>query len=269
MTTRALSQSALVLKSTSVPAKPKPPSYEVFDDFIVGGEAIKCTVDSMHEAMRKLESVLWEIDDGRERLDRHADVVDECGPLDADGLARLIEDISAFRASLDYYTRAEVCDHDNRKRVRRAVISEQVAVLIGSVPSAQPHNPKIYTTMMEEEINAAHVGPITLELACRHLRRDGSNFTPSIPEMLKALRAQQARIESIAHAANTDVEELNANLTKLHQKAKRGLKIARQKQVQREQERQKDAERERLKREVLTAAAAAEVSWRNTSRARM
>lgn len=232
MTTRALKSSALVVKGESVPAKPKPPSYEAFDQFVARGEAIRRTVRYMENLERALVRVLLAIEDDGD-FESYADKIDEDGPLDDDSLADLVDDLARFRASLDYYTRKEVCDHNDRGRVRRTVISQQVALLIGSVPSAQPHNARVYTAMLTEEINAAVVGPCTLELACREVRRRGSNFAPSIPEMLKALEAASERLTPIGQVASVDVDKLNAELTKLHRKVKRALKIARQKREQR------------------------------------
>jgi hypothetical protein len=235
MTTRALNSSGLVVKSASVPAKTKPPSYEAFDDFIASGEGIRRTVESMRESERILERALRAIEDGHADFERYEDDISSNGPLAPGDLAGLIHHIRAFRESLDYYTRDEVADRKERGRVRRAVINQQVALLIGSVPSAQPHNPKVYAAMMVEEINAARVGPVSLEMACRQIRREGKSFAPSIPEMLKALKAAFERIQSIVWAANTDAEKLSANLAKLHRKAKRALKIARAKRIEREE----------------------------------
>jgi hypothetical protein len=73
--------------------------------------------------------------------------------------------------------------------IKKAQISKHVSMLLGSFPNANPSDPEVYTMMLIEEVVAVAPTVVTLEAACRSIRRT-SKFLPTISEVLEALAAQ-------------------------------------------------------------------------------
>ena len=63
------------------------------------------------------------------------------------------------------------------------LIRKAIATLLGSFPNAAPGDPKVYTAMLLEEVNAADPSYEVLESACRKIRRT-SKFVPAVAEVL-------------------------------------------------------------------------------------
>jgi hypothetical protein len=76
------------------------------------------------------------------------------------------------------------------QQITRRVVAEEVAMLIGSFPNANPTSPKVYVRMLIEEIMAANPSFVALEGTCRELRRT-KTFAPTIAEVLEVLRKQE------------------------------------------------------------------------------
>jgi hypothetical protein len=230
MTTRALKSTALVVKST-LPAEAKAPSYVAFDDFVTLGERLKDCIEELELSTCRIARVCDALQKNKNNLtyaapseiERYASDIRCESAIEESDLAEVLDEIATFNTQLAYYEREQV--RDAKGAAKRGVISDQVALLIGAVPNAKPHNVKTYTTMMVEEIAATRVGPIAFEMACRHIRRAGSSFAPSVPEMVKAIRAQRERWRAIAATVrNADVAKLNATLAAGREEAKRKLK---------------------------------------------
>jgi hypothetical protein len=89
-----------------------------------------------------------------------------------------------------FYNRDELHEPGGNFKVKRRVVAEQVAILIGAFPNAGPHSPEAYTKLLIEEIVAATgYDAVMLEAACRKIRRT-MKFVPTIAEMLDALTNQ-------------------------------------------------------------------------------
>jgi hypothetical protein len=107
------------------------------------------------------------------------------------------------------------CDH----QLKRKVVAEQVAMLIGSFPTGTPSAPEVYTKLMIEEIIAANPSAMALESTCRQIRRT-KTFLPAISEVLEALREHEKRWSDIMEAVAYFDEKL-AGATKVTEQGER------------------------------------------------
>jgi hypothetical protein len=92
----------------------------------------------------------------------------------------------------------------------RANVSMQLASLLGSFPTVNIPDPKLFTRMLLDEVMAEEVNPIVLQAACQKIRRT-QKFVPSISEILGAIAEQRKlwsdRVESADKIADL-VEQL-------------------------------------------------------------
>lgn len=178
----APTKSAVFKTRTAVVRSPKPPAikdeYRAFDDFA------------------RLARML---------VDRFDDIVVR-EKADAGDTADML---AAFFGGLEYFERDALYQHKQPHRpnlmnvwtdwqITRRVVSEQVGALLGSFPNAVPHAPKVYTTMLIEEIIAANPSALALESACREIRRS-KTFAPAIAEVLALLREHEERWNDQRH----------------------------------------------------------------------
>jgi hypothetical protein len=80
---------------------------------------------------------------------------------------------------------------DGHWELKRDIIAEQIGVLVGSFPYAQPHNPDVYIRMLIEDVAASDPRAPILEGACRWWRRN-KNHLPNTAEFLKVLQEQSS-----------------------------------------------------------------------------
>ncbi len=112
----------------------------------------------------------------------------------------ILQEIAWVAAEREFYNAEGLFDSvDGVWRLKRRVISEQVAALIGSFPNCGPHNPQTYAGMLTNEIAAADPDAITLEATCRIVRRT-KNFAPTIAEVLEILKEQSSAVSDMAEA---------------------------------------------------------------------
>jgi hypothetical protein len=99
----------------------------------------------------------------------------------------------------------------------RANVSMQLAALLGSFPTSNIPDPKLFTRMLLDEVLAEEVNPIVLQAACQKIRRT-QRFVPSISEILAAIAEQQRlwteRVESAGKIADL-VQELERERAEL------------------------------------------------------
>jgi hypothetical protein len=117
----------------------------------------------------------------------------------------VLKEIAWIRAERKFYNPDDLYDtkDGNKWRLKRRVISEQVAVLIGSFPNAGPHNPQTYAGMLTNEIAATDTNAIVLEAACREVRRT-KTFPPTIAEVLEILEKQENEMSGQSEADDLD-----------------------------------------------------------------
>src|SRR5262245_30453033 len=96
-----------------------------------------------------------------------------------------------FEIGFRYFERAELYagDYDELKR---HVVAQHIAILLGAYPNAGPHNPEIYTRVLVEDVHAAKPSASALEATCRKLRRT-SKFVPTVAELLAVLAEEKER----------------------------------------------------------------------------
>jgi hypothetical protein len=183
MSNKALKQNLSVIETSVV--KKEPPDYADFDRFAKLG-------DKLIEALRKIEEVV-------EALTDRTKVPD-------DSRIKLAEEylkqrpkaektVDQFRAAEKVYDRDELydkrADDEQPRQISRRYVSERLTLLVGAFPNSNPHSPEVFTKMLYEEVVARNPDAITLESACRVLRRT-KTFVPTIAEMLKAIQQEES-----------------------------------------------------------------------------
>lgn len=106
-----------------------------------------------------------------------------------------------------------------RYQLTRRVVSEQVAMLIGSFPNSTPHSPEMYTRMLVEEIVTANPSATALEATCRQIKRT-MKFVPTIAELLVMLFDQQMICDNRSDVGEDDIAYWREQLAKRVAQAK-------------------------------------------------
>jgi hypothetical protein len=191
-----------ITKVTQLPAKnvAKPYRYRAFDDFANEAGRLASQYRLLEKAAQNVYSHC-----SSEAL-KHAEyLLAEYDRRDRERAERL--DLAQREFEPD-----EAYDEDG---MTRSQVAKHVSLLIGSFPNANPGDPETYTKMLIEEIMAAVVSVVSLETACRNIRRS-AKFLPTISEVLEAIKEANSlwskrweAIECFEEAA----EELRTKLT--------------------------------------------------------
>jgi hypothetical protein len=180
---------AVVNNNDTVPAPAPAPDYADFDDFRARARFIGRDWKVLNDTNEALELALekYEQHNVWEDLQKGLDAVARCG-VGANIKAEFIRWEAARTQIFDPDSLYDTIMRDGheRTRLKRRVVEDQVALLIGSFPNGQPHTPAIYSAMLITEILATDPSAIDLEAACRTIRRTKS-FLPSIKEALEVL----------------------------------------------------------------------------------
>jgi hypothetical protein len=107
----------------------------------------------------------------------------------------------------------EIKGKGKRKRLSRRVVSEQIALLLGSFQNARPGTPKVFGRMLTEEVYAANPSACVLESACRQVRRE-RDFPPSIAEVLKAIKEETSAWCDRSETLELSIEQCQHSLEK-------------------------------------------------------
>ena len=168
-----------------------PPRYADFDRFMKIGKSVADDLAHLNDAL--------------DSFDEHPE---QATPERFAQCRKALADIKQQTAewnALDKICNGEMFYDEDNGNLRRRVVEEQVALLLGSFPNAVPHNPKVYTGMLVEEIVAAEPSAVALEAACREIRRT-KNFLPTPAEMLKILREKETEAAAANDACCDDDE---------------------------------------------------------------
>jgi hypothetical protein len=112
--------------------------------------------------------------------------------------------------------RAFAVRHDDEEEYRGSV-SLQLAMLLGSFPTSNVPDVKVFTRMLLDEVMAEGVDAITLQAACQKIRRT-SKFVPTISEILATIDQQRKlwteRVEAArnVHAMMQELERARYEL---------------------------------------------------------
>jgi hypothetical protein len=99
----------------------------------------------------------------------------------------------------------------------RGNVSLQLAMLLGSFPTSNVPDVKVFTRMLLDEVMAENVDAITLQAACQKIRRT-SKFVPTISETLATIEQQRKlwteRVEAArnVHAMTQELERARYEL---------------------------------------------------------
>jgi hypothetical protein len=195
-----------VIKSAPVPANQQPRDYMEFDRFDELGGNLAWNYGYLCKLTDELEAALEEGKGVNSDLLRRGERELELRPSYEKKVAR-------YQALVSYYERDELYDRvveedsgRERWQIKASVVSEQMALLIGSFPNAGPHSPEVFTKMLLEEVRARKPSAAHLEAACRALRRT-KNFVVTIAEVLKAIDDAEGKWSGRNDAAGLDDPE--------------------------------------------------------------
>lgn len=201
-----------VVKSAKLPAVQQR-EYQEFDEYVRAADSLRSGYDELFAALEALQA---EIDAapkvpfdqiGGGSMMRHKMQLALRRLQKCDDCKSLLLLYSKFDAGRRWYEREELYEEMKEPRcdllggyhsdvLTRRVVSEQVAMLIGSFPNANPHSSEVYVPMLIEEIIAANPRASALESTCREIRRT-KTFLPAIAEVLKVLREQAERLKHL------------------------------------------------------------------------
>jgi hypothetical protein len=168
-----MSRKLSVVKQGGPPANPPQRSYLDFEKFVKLERDLCEFNDRLFQALEKLE-------DNPAAGAWFAEMVLK---MPEEKLRRDIEDYIKAAA---WYERDELyeADEDGRQHVRRHVIAEHVAALLGSFPVA-PHSPEVFVRRMIEEVVVFDPWASNLERGCREMIRKAK--FPDIATLLRAI----------------------------------------------------------------------------------
>jgi hypothetical protein len=174
-----------VIKSPKLPVAKR--DYADFDEFVNIADRM---VVGYEDAYRIGEAIEKCLDEGKPL----GSVID-LGQRVMRNKERYLKLYEQFRAyELIYDDEDRFYEKGGKRIIKRRFVAEQVALLIGSFPNANPHSPEVYSKMLIEEIVADRPHAIVLESACRHIRRNEKfKFPPAISEVLKVIDEQDSR----------------------------------------------------------------------------
>jgi hypothetical protein len=175
-----MSKNKLTVIQAQPPALDTPRSYEDFDQWCLIANRLGEWKTEMEELEERYNKPGYKLSSSL--ISFHQSVADQYSDKRLDTM------LAEWQAGEDWYIRKELYDQKSNGgwRLKREVVSQQVALLIGSFPNAGPHNGEVYTRMLIEEIYRQDPCPCELESACRRIRRT-MTFPPSIAEVIRVL----------------------------------------------------------------------------------
>jgi hypothetical protein len=222
MSTKALKTNVAVVKSPKLPAVKAKRAWRDFDDYAEAGRLLRDRYDVLIATCAL--------------FNRNAPTTRQLE--DAIATQRTsISDIGYFYRKFDagreFFEREELYQKTKELKpdllnghtpwqITRRVVAEQVGLLIGSFPNANPHCGEVYTRLLIEEIMAANPRATVLEATCRQIRRTAT-FAPTVAELLKVLREQAVLWEDRLDIFDDDIEHWLKELDGLITSAKTKL----------------------------------------------
>jgi len=254
---------AAVKSAERLPAPPTQREYGDFDAFVENADKLtaffnRVSEDEDHLGEIEFEWVEWH--EGRSLDLKSAKAQIERAKTKVQFARYTLRDMPFARKRLAEYKRDErwynrdelyeITGKGKRKKwkLSRRVVSEQIALLLGSFQNARPGTPKVFGRMLTEEVYAARPSAIVLESACRHVRRM-QDFSPSIAEVLKAIKNESsAWCDRWCDEYNPD--KSRQDLEKAIAEAEAKIAPAEAKLAEREAKARAEEERHRLYREA-------------------
>lgn len=169
-----MSRKLTVVKPGGPPANPPQRSYLDFEKFVKLEHDLCKFNDDLNRALNNLE-------DDPVKGEWRAEMT-----LKETTEEKLRKNIEAYIRGAEWYERDELYekDEDGRLHVKRHVIAEHIAALLGSFPVA-PHSPEVFVRRMIEEIVVLDPWASDIERGCRQMIRK-SKF-PDIAALIKAI----------------------------------------------------------------------------------
>jgi hypothetical protein len=160
--------------------------------------------------------------------------------------------MAACKRDVKWYNRKELYEIKGKRQkwtLSRRVVSEQIALLLGSFQNARPGTPRVFGRMLTEEVYAARPSAIVLESACRRVRRE-KDFPPSIAEVLKAIKNETSAWCDRWETLEWNIDRTRQSLEKLVAEAQAKIAEAEAKLAEHEAKAKAAEERRRLYREA-------------------
>jgi vacuolar-type H+-ATPase subunit I/STV1 len=160
---------------TQMPVKSLVKPYRAFDEFVKQAQMLVSTYRALDSAVHDIYPHC-----PSERLPKAETLLESYDRSDRKRIER-------FEGACREFNPDEAYDEDYQ--ITKAQVSKHVSLLVGSFPNANPADPEVYTKMLIEEIMAAEPSVVSLESACRSIRRS-AKFLPTISEVLEALKEE-------------------------------------------------------------------------------
>jgi hypothetical protein len=182
-------------KLTVITTAPKKRSYGDFDEWM------KIVVD-----LSEWRAEIWEMCDTLEQQPNRIEVVKAAliakRYTDHDIETMLVR----WKSGDDWYNHPEL--YDDQGGVKHQIVSEQVALLVGSFRNVWSHSPEVYTRMLIAEIYLTRVNACVLESVCRSIRRTLKRLPDSPAEALQMIEEEQKLDLDLRHDDSDDLAEI-------------------------------------------------------------
>jgi hypothetical protein len=254
-----------VVKSPQLPATPPKREYGDFDAFVENADNLlsffgrisereerlydiqfewvewgdNCPID-LEQAKQQIQSAKWTVDSARHLLTQFS-------------WAR--KRLAECKRDERWYDRKELYQIKGKGKrekwtLSRRVVSEQIAVLLGSFQNVRPGTPEAFSKMMIEEVYAANPNACVFESACRHLRRTEEDFAPSIAKVLKAIKNECEAWSDRWELLRYDGDDMRRDLEKAIAEAEAKIAPAEAKLAEREAKAKAEEERRKAYQEA-------------------
>jgi hypothetical protein len=105
-------------------------------------------------------------------------------------------------------------EDDGKGNLKRSVIGERIALLVGSFPAGAPSDPAVYVRALIEAVGSADASLLALDSAVWEII-ETKKFIPAISEALEIVKKQHEKwcnrvcaIEELAEASNWELKEI-------------------------------------------------------------
>jgi hypothetical protein len=105
-------------------------------------------------------------------------------------------------------------DDDGKGNLKRSVIGERIALLVGAFPNSAPCDPPVFVRALIEAVSSVDVSLLALDSAVWEII-ETKKFIPAISEVLEIVKKQHEKwgervctIEELAHASSWELKHI-------------------------------------------------------------
>jgi hypothetical protein len=164
------------LPATTTPvAKPsKQNRWKAIEQLISAADELIGRMDELRDCQQRMWVYVYP--DGAEKLPTDEEL--ELSDYDMERLTECHELLAMLDPEKDY---------DDDGSLKKTIIRNRLAALVGAFPAGAPATPQVYTRMLLERVAAEDITALALETACREIEST-KKFLPAISEVLPVIR---------------------------------------------------------------------------------